>query len=74
MRVVAFLILLGSAWVMTHRDATGSSWPVAGVINGVLLLVLPLLPKAYIEQRNRIQGARDGSFQEFLKDEQSKNS
>ena len=73
-RVLAFLILVGSAWVMTHQDAIGSSWPTAGVIVGVLLLVLPSFPKAYIEQRNRNRGLRDGSFQEFLKDEQSKNS
>jgi hypothetical protein len=73
-RAVAFLILVVSAWVMKHQDATGSSWPIAGVIIGVLLLVLPSLPKAYIEQRNRIRGARDGSFQEFLKDEQRNDS
>ena len=59
---------------MTHQDATGSTWPIAGVIIGVFMLLLPSLPKAYIEQRNRIRGARDGSFQEFLKDEQSNDS
>ena len=73
-RVVAFLVLVVSAWIMTHQDATGSSWPIAGVIVGVLLLVLPSLPKAYIEQRNRNRGLRDGSFQEFLKDEHRKSS
>jgi len=73
-RTLAFLILLGSAWVMTHQDATGSSWPIVGVIVGVLLLLLPSMPKAYIEQRNRIRGLRDGSFKEFLEDEQRKNS
>jgi hypothetical protein len=73
-RAVAFLILVVSAWVMTHQDATGSSWPIVGVIVGVLLLVLPSLPKAYIEQRNRIRGLRDGSFKEFLENEQRKNS
>jgi hypothetical protein len=72
--VVAFLVLVGSAWIMTHEEVTGSCWPISGVIVGVLLLVLPSLPKAYIEQRNRIQGLRDGSFQEFLKDEQRKSS
>src|SRR5262249_24830225 len=73
-RVAAFLILLVSAYVMTHQDDTGSSWPMAGAIIGVLLLLVPGLPKAYIEQRNRLRGIRDGSFQQFLKDEQSKNS
>ena len=72
--MVAFLVLVVSAWIMTHQDATGSSWPIAGVIVGVLLLVLPSLPKAYIEQRNRNRGLRDGSFQEFLKDEHRKSS
>jgi len=72
-RVVGFLVFLISAWHMTHQGAPVSSWPIGGVLVGVLLLDLPSLPKAYIEQRNRIRGLRDGSFKEFLKNEQRKN-
>ncbi len=69
-----FLMLLGSAWQMIQQGASGSAWPwpIAGVLTGVLLLVLPSLPKAYIEQRNRLRGLRDGSFKEFLENEQRK--
>ena len=72
-RAVGFLIFLASAWRMTRDDASGSAWPVAGVLVGVLVLALPSLPKAYIEQRNRIRGLRDGSFKKFLEHEQQKN-
>jgi hypothetical protein len=72
-RVVGFLIFLVCAWQMTHQDATGSPWPMAGVLGGVLLVALPSLPKAYIEQRNRIRGLRDGSYNAFLESEQRKN-
>jgi hypothetical protein len=72
-RVVGFPVFLASAWQMTHQDASGSSLPIVGVIVGVLLLALPSLPKAYIEQRNRIRGLRDGSFKEFLEHEQRKD-
>ena len=72
-RVIAFVIFLASAWQMTHQDASGSSWPIAGVFVGVVLLALPSLPKAYIEQRNRNRGLQDGSFKEFLENERQKN-
>jgi hypothetical protein len=73
MRAIGLLLLLGCAWLMTHSDASGPRWPIAGGIVGVLLLILPSLPKAYIEQRNRIRGLRDGSFKEVLDSEQRKN-
>ena len=39
-----------------------------GVVIGVgLLAMLPGIPKAFIEQRNRLRGLKDGSFQEYLK-------
>src|SRR5262249_29208160 len=60
-RLVGLLLLVGCAWLMTHEDARGPLWPIAGGIMGLLLLILPSLPKAYIEQRNRIRGLRDGS-------------
>ena len=72
MRAVGLLLLLGCSWLMTHTDPTGPLWPIAGGIAGVLLLILPSVPKAYIEQRNRIRGLRDGSFKEFLDNEQRK--
>jgi len=72
MRAVGLLVLLGCGWLMTHSDAGGPLWPIVGGIVGVLLLILPSLPKAYIEQRNRIRGLRDGSFKEFLDSEQRK--
>ena len=72
-RLVGFLIFLVCAWQMTHQDATGSSLPMAGVLGGVLLVALPSLPKAFIEQRNRMRGLRDGSFKEFLENDQRKN-
>src|SRR6267142_6145873 len=65
-RVLGFLIFLVSAWQATHQDISSSPWPMAGIIVGVLLLVLPSLPKAYIEQRNRFRGLRDGSFKKFV--------
>jgi hypothetical protein len=71
-RVVGFLLFIGCAWRMTHEDTAGPLWPTSGVIVGMFLLVLPSLPKAYIEQRNRIRGLRDGSFREFLEDEWGK--
>jgi|SRR5438094_7046541 len=71
-RVIGFLIFLASAWYVTHADASGPAWPMAGVLVGIVLLILPSLPKAYIEQRNRIRGLRDGSFKKFLEDEKQK--
>jgi hypothetical protein len=72
-RVVGFLTFLVSAWQMTQQDASGWSWPIGGVLVGVILLALPSLPKAFIEQRIRIRGLRDGSFKEYLENEQRKN-
>ena len=72
-RTVGFSMLLVFAWQMTHQDAAGSSWPIAGVFVGILIMILPSLPKAYLEQRNRLRGLRDGSFKEFLKDQQNKS-
>jgi hypothetical protein len=57
---------------MTREDARGPLWPIVGGIIGVFLLILPSLPKAYIEQRNRTRGLRDGSLKEFLESEQRK--
>jgi hypothetical protein len=45
---------------------------MGGVFIGVLLLAGPSLPKAFIEQRNRNRGIRDGSFKEFLEEQQRK--
>jgi hypothetical protein len=73
LRAVGLLTLTGFAWHMTHQDSSGASWPIAGVIVGIFLLVLPSLPKAYIEQRNRTRGLRDGSFKEFLENEKQKD-
>ena len=54
-------------------DGAPGRFGLVGVLVGVLLLALPSLPKAYIEQRNRIRGLRDGSFKEFLENEQGKH-
>jgi len=72
-RVAGFIVCLSSGWQMTHQEASASSWPLAGVFVGAALLGLPSLPKAFIEQRNRIRGLKDGSFNEFLKHERQKD-
>jgi len=66
MRMIGFVILVACAWQMTRENSHASRLIVAGFIVGILLLLLPSLPKAYLEQRNRIRGMHDGSFQEFL--------
>ena len=71
-RAVGLLIVVISTWRMSREDSAASTWCAAGVLIGVLLLALPSLPKAYLEQRNRIRGLRDGSFKKFL-DEEQKN-
>src|SRR5437764_1298297 len=70
LRSVGFVMLVDSAWHMTHQDGSGASWPIVGRVAGILLLVLPSLPNPYIEQRNRLRGLRDGSFKDFLDNEQ----
>jgi hypothetical protein len=72
-RAVGFFTLLAAAWQATHQDISPSPWPMAGVIVGVLLLVLPSLPKAYIEQRNRFRGLRDGSFKKFVENDKRRD-
>jgi hypothetical protein len=72
-RVIGFLIFLTCAWKMTQQDGKASGGMVGGIILGILLLILPSLPKAYLEQRNRNRGLRDGSFQEFLESQKKKD-
>ena len=36
------------------------------VIGLAVLMALPSIPKAFIEQRNRIRGLRDGTMQELI--------
>ncbi len=71
-RAMGFLIFLASAWQMTREGSSVSVW-LMGALVGVLVLALPSLPKAYIEQRNRLRGLRDGSFKEFLESERQKD-
>ena len=71
-RIIGLVIFLVFLWEETREETSGSTWPMAGVLIGASLLVLPSLPKAYIEQRNRVRGLRDGSFKQFLKNEQRK--
>lgn len=66
LRFVGFALLIYSVWLLT-RPHSSATWPIFGFLIGILLLVLPSLPKAYIEQRNRIRGFRAGSLQEHLK-------
>jgi hypothetical protein len=73
-RIIGFLIFLVAAWEMTHQNDSALFWYWAGVLGGILLLLLPSVPKAYIEQRNRMRGLRDGSFKEYLEHEIKKNS
>jgi hypothetical protein len=71
-RVVGFALLVGSAWLHINSYATNSVCLAIGFFGGLALLILPSLPKAYLEQRNRMRGLRDGSFQEFIDDQKSK--
>lgn len=65
-RVVGSAIALPCAWLMAHDSPDSSMWSVVGMIAGFLLLLIPSLPKAYIEQQNRIRGLRDGDFQQYF--------
>jgi hypothetical protein len=69
-RVIGFVTLVGSAWLHLNSTAIGSGWLALGFFGGIALLIFPSLPKAYLEQRNRMRGLREGSFQQYL-DEQS---
>jgi len=65
-RVAGFVVLVGSAWLHLNSSFGGSGLLALGFFGGLALLILPSLPKAYLEQRNRLRGLRDGSFQEYL--------
>ncbi len=71
-RVGGFVALVGSVWLHLNSRLSGSVWLAVGLFGGIALLLLPSLPKAYLEQRNRIRGLRDGSFQEFLDEQNTK--
>lgn len=72
MRVVGFVSVAVSVWSLNHSNPSSSAWLAIGFFGGLTLLILPSLPKAYLEQRNRIRGLRDGSFQEFIEKRKTK--
>lgn len=71
-RVAGFVAVVCSAWFHLNSSSGGSGWIALGFFGGLALLILPSLPKAYLEQRNRLRGMRDGSFQEYLDEQNSK--
>src|SRR6266404_2474889 len=71
-RVIGFVALVASAWLFLDSSSGGSRWRAFGFFAGLALLILPSLPKAYIEQRNRMRGLRDGSFQQYLDEQRTK--
>lgn len=71
-RVAGFVAVVCSAWLHLNSSSGGSGWLALGFFGGLALLILPSLPKAYLEQRNRLRGLRDGSFQEYLDEQHSK--
>ena len=65
-RIIGFGAFLLCAWRFTHSESVVSPWVFGGVLGGILLMLLPSLPKAFIEQRNRIRGLAGGTFHEHL--------
>ena len=73
-RVIGGLIALVCAWWMARQPPESWMWPIIGILVGCALMVIPSLPKAYVEQRNRIRGLRDGNFQKNWDDKQKEES
>jgi hypothetical protein len=69
-RVLGFVAMVATAWLFLHSSSGGSRWHALAFFAGLALLILPSFPKACLEQRNRLRGLGDGSFQQNL-DEQS---
>ena len=65
-RILGFGLFLFCAWHFTRFGGSTSPWLFAGILGGVLLMALPSLPKALIEQRNRLRGLRDGTLNEHF--------
>ena len=52
--------------ISTIFNTVYSTSSVLIIIGLTVIAMLPSIPKAFIEQRNRIRGIRDGSFQKHL--------
>jgi hypothetical protein len=71
------LCLLAIVAVVVWRNVFGirEAHVAAFVVIGIAVVaMLPSIPKAWIEQRNRLRGLKDGSLDRYLKNANNKNS
>ena len=66
--IVVVVVVVASGQIFGVNDVHTKVWIV---IAAGLVAALPSLPKAIIEQRNRLRGLRDGSFQKYLEQQRS---